>query len=81
MLNANKIQSLKKLLLDTGNAKLIEHTVNDAVWGDGGNGKGTNLLGKALMEARDIMIGRGIPKTNPPGGNDGPIENCEDLFK
>ena len=71
----------KKLLLDTGNAELVEHTSNDAVWGDGGNGKGTNLLGKALMEARDIMIGRVIPKTVSSGGNDGPSENCEDLFK
>ncbi len=26
----------------------IEHTVNDAQWGDGGLGHGTNLLGKML---------------------------------
>ena len=73
--------SFKKLLLETGDAKLVEHTSNDDIWGDGGNGKGKNLLGKALMEARSIMVARGIPKTLSPGGNDGPAENCEDLFK
>lgn len=73
--------NFKKLLLDTGDAELVEHTSNDAVWGDGGNRKGQNLLGKALMEARDIMIGRAVPKTNLPGGNDGSIENCEEFFK
>ena len=44
-----------KLLIDTGEAVLIEHTEKDAIWGDGGNGKGKNLLGKALMEIRDLL--------------------------
>ncbi|RUS27255.1 hypothetical protein BC938DRAFT_483510 [Jimgerdemannia flammicorona] len=30
-------QHLRDLLLSTGNAELIEHTVNDAFWGDGGD--------------------------------------------
>ena len=68
--------SFKKLLLETGDSKLVEHTSNDNVWGDGGNGKGQNLLGKALMEARDIMIKRSIPKTNSLCENNN-IENCE----
>src|SRR5690554_2270006 len=44
---------LQKLLLDTGDAKLVEHTANDAYWGDGGNGSGKNMLGIILMQVRD----------------------------
>lgn len=46
---------LKELLLETGNALLIEHTENDDYWGDGGNGKGKNKLGKILMKVRDEL--------------------------
>ena len=38
-------ENLKELLLLTGTAKLVEHTVNDSYWGDGGNGSGKNMLG------------------------------------
>lgn len=43
---------LRALLLATGQAKLVEHTTNDAYWGDGGDGSGKNMLGKILMEVR-----------------------------
>jgi len=43
---------LKTLLLATGEAKIIEHTVNDDYWGDGGDGKGKNMLGQILMQVR-----------------------------
>jgi len=47
---------LKKLLLDTGDALLVEHTPNDIYWADGGDGGsgrvGQNMLGKLLMELR-----------------------------
>jgi N-glycosidase YbiA len=43
---------LTKLLLSTGELELIEHTSNDAYWGDGGDGRGANMLGKILMEIR-----------------------------
>lgn len=46
---------LKKLLLSTNEAKLIEHTENDDYWGDGGNGKGKNMLGKLLMQIREKL--------------------------
>jgi ribA/ribD-fused uncharacterized protein len=46
---------LGKKLLETGNAVLIEHTTNDNIWGDGGDGTGKNLLGKCLMEVREIL--------------------------
>ena len=45
-------KKLAELLLSTGSAKLIEHTENDSYWGDGGNGRGKNMLGKILMEVR-----------------------------
>ncbi len=43
---------LRKLLLATGQAKLVEHTENDAYWGDGGDGRGKNMLGRILMRVR-----------------------------
>lgn len=46
---------LRKQLLETGQAKLVEHTANDSYWGDGGDGSGKNMLGKILMEIRGIL--------------------------
>jgi ribA/ribD-fused uncharacterized protein len=43
---------LGELLLSTGDAHLIEHTVNDGYWGDGGDGTGKNKLGLILIEIR-----------------------------
>ena len=45
-------EDLRELLLATGDAKLIEHTANDDYWGDGGDGKGRNMLGRILMDVR-----------------------------
>lgn len=42
-------------LLQTGDARLIEHTENDRYWADGGNGSGKNMLGKILMEVRQVL--------------------------
>lgn len=44
--------SLRSLLLQTGEAELIEHTRNDRYWADGGDGSGRNRLGQLLMELR-----------------------------
>jgi ribA/ribD-fused uncharacterized protein len=46
---------LRALLLETGDAKLVEHTENDAFWGDGGDGRGRNELGRILMSVRDRL--------------------------
>ena len=43
---------LRELLLNTGDAVLVEHTTNDSYWGDGGDGSGRNRLGLLLMEVR-----------------------------
>jgi len=44
---------LRAMLLGTGEATLVEHTSNDAYWGDGGDGSGKNMLGQILMKIRD----------------------------
>jgi len=41
-------EGLRKLLLETGDSKLVEHTTNDSYWGDGGDGSGRNMLGIIL---------------------------------
>jgi ribA/ribD-fused uncharacterized protein len=48
-------EDLRKILLETGDARLIEHTTNDRYWGDGGDGSGLNMLGKLLMELREEL--------------------------
>lgn len=45
-------ENLRKLLLSTGDSKIVEHTDNDSYWGDGGDGSGKNMLGRLLMEVR-----------------------------
>ena len=48
-------KDLGLLLIETGDKILIEHTENDDYWGDGGNGKGKNRLGKLLMKLRSEL--------------------------
>ena len=45
----------RALLLATGDAKLVEHTENDDYWGDGGDGRGKNMLGRILMDVRGAL--------------------------
>jgi ribA/ribD-fused uncharacterized protein len=53
-------EDLKNLLASTGDARLVEHTKNDAYWADGGDGSGKNMLGRILMETRDMIKGKPI---------------------
>ena len=53
-------EDLKKLLLDTCDAEIVEHTSNDSYWGDGGDGSGRNMLGRILMEVRK-ELGATVP--------------------
>jgi len=49
-------KELHDLLLGTNNRKLVEHTVNDSYWGDGGgNNQGRNRLGALLIQVRDEL--------------------------
>lgn len=45
-------KKLKSLLLETGDAELIENSPTDMYWGCGSSGQGENKLGKLLMEVR-----------------------------
>lgn len=45
-------ESLRQLLLSTGDAILVEHTEKDRYWADGGDGSGQNKLGQILMKVR-----------------------------
>lgn len=46
---------LRDILLSTGGAEIVEHTISDNYWADGGDGSGRNMLGKLLMEIRDCL--------------------------
>jgi len=46
---------IKKLLLSTGDAEIIEDSPIDSYWGCGKDGLGRNQLGKTLMVIRDEL--------------------------
>ena len=48
-------QELKNLLRATGNTPIVENAPSDYYWGCGQDGSGKNMLGKILMEVRDIL--------------------------
>jgi ribA/ribD-fused uncharacterized protein len=50
---------LRKMLVGTGDAEIVEHTANDRYWGDGGDGRGRNMLGKILMRVREELRSAG----------------------
>jgi hypothetical protein len=58
--------SLAEQLLGTGDAILIEDSQVDAFWGIGKKGNGQNMLGKILMETREMLRSgpAGIPETD-----------------
>ncbi|MCZ8519765.1 MULTISPECIES: NADAR family protein [Paenibacillus] len=49
--------AVRELLLSTGDCLLVEHTGNDAFWGDNGDGTGQNMLGRLLMQVRGEQAG------------------------
>ena len=46
---------LRQLLLDTGNATLIEASPTDYYWGEGKDGTGQNKLGSILQQVRELL--------------------------
>ncbi|MBV9926139.1 MAG: NADAR family protein [Acidobacteria bacterium] len=46
---------LREILLATGDATLVEHTRRDSYWGDGGDGRGRNMLGQILADVREEL--------------------------
>ena len=66
-------ERLMKLLLDTGDRKLVEHTSQDSYWGDGGDGSRQNKLGKLLMRLREELkemeaVAGTVPQRGRSGG-------------
>jgi len=57
-----KDPQLKKMLLETGDAYLVENSPkgHDSFWSDNGDGTGENRLGICLMELRKELGGKGI---------------------
>jgi ribA/ribD-fused uncharacterized protein len=51
----NQHPYLRSQLLETGNAYLVERTMNDGYWADGGDGSGRNRLGELLMQVREEL--------------------------
>jgi ribA/ribD-fused uncharacterized protein len=51
---------LRRVLLSTGDAVIVEHTASDDYWGDGGDGSGRNVLGRILMEVRAELRSRAL---------------------
>jgi N-glycosidase YbiA len=49
---------LRALLLSTGDEEIVENAPGDYYWGCGANGTGRNMLGKILVETREILRGR-----------------------
>ncbi len=47
--------ALAAMLVGTGSATLVEHSADDAVWADGGDGSGENRLGHALEAVRETL--------------------------
>lgn len=56
LLKFTQNEDIKKVLLDTGNEELVEKTTDDYYWGCGSDGSGKNMLGKILVEVREILM-------------------------
>ncbi|MGB1288385.1 MAG: NADAR family protein [Aggregatilineales bacterium] len=50
---------IRQILLDTGDAPLVENAPGDYYWGCGRDGSGKNMLGIILEETREILRKRG----------------------
>ena len=46
---------IRDILLSTGNAEIVENSPIDFYWGCGVDSSGKNMLGKILMEVREIL--------------------------
>ncbi|MBD1920772.1 NADAR family protein [Microcoleus sp. FACHB-831] len=50
-------KDIREELLSTGDAEIVENSPSDRYWGCGADGSGKNMLGKILMEVREILRG------------------------
>jgi hypothetical protein len=49
---------IREILLATGDEAIVENAPGDRYWGAGPDGTGKNMLGKILMEVREILRDR-----------------------
>ncbi|ESL06429.1 hypothetical protein TRSC58_05898 [Trypanosoma rangeli SC58] len=56
-------ETIRSLLLETGDKLIVDHTPSDDFWGDRGDGTGKNLLGVILMAVRDRLRRETASKT------------------
>jgi len=62
-------KELAKLLLSTGEKRLVEGSAVNSYWGEGADKKGENNLGKLLMELRTSLREiEDMPELAPPAG-------------
>jgi ribA/ribD-fused uncharacterized protein len=59
---------LRERLVGSGARLLVEHTMNDSYWGDGGDGGGENRLGNLLMQVRTELRQCAEPDHHTNGG-------------
>ena len=69
-LKAQQCQLFRETLLNTGSRQLIHNMETDSEWGFGEDGKGSNIMGKALENTRNILDQQTsatpiVPPTNP----------------
>lgn len=48
--------NIRDILLSTGDEEIVENSPIDFYWGCGSDGSGKNMLGKILMEVREIIL-------------------------
>ena len=72
-------ENFRKTLLDTGSRILVEDTDHE-VWARGRDGQGENMLGRLLMNLRDVKLREifqeGTMKGKNDGKREGNIGNC-----
>ncbi|MBD2039857.1 NADAR family protein [Microcoleus sp. FACHB-672] len=56
---------IREILLATGDEEIVENSPIDYYWGCGADGSGKNMLGKILVEVREILRERIEEKSGP----------------
>ncbi|MBW4681900.1 MAG: NADAR family protein [Microcoleus vaginatus WJT46-NPBG5] len=56
---------IREILLATGDEEIVENSPIDYYWGCGADGSGKNMLGKILVEVREILREHTEEKSNP----------------
>ena len=59
-------EECRRVLLSTGNSRLVESSKTDSFWACGKDGKGENVLGELLMAIREEVACYELPGTHAP---------------